>query len=139
MIHKNGYVRILCTVVALLLTISAAPKGAGRWIFHPVDVRDGLADNFVRDITTDSEGYVWLSTINGLSRYDGYRFLNFHPQQWGGRSGDVTLVRETADGTLWAISSDELFTYHRDSQTWHKDGAERLRQAGIEASEKLQV
>ena len=139
MIHKNDYVRILCTIVVFLSTISAAPKEVGRWFFHSVDVRDGLADNFVRDITTDSKGYVWLSTINGLSRYDGYSFLNFHPQQWGGQSGDVTLVRETADGILWAVSSDELFTYHRDSQTWHKDGAELLRQTGIEDSEKLKV
>jgi signal transduction histidine kinase/ligand-binding sensor domain-containing protein/DNA-binding response OmpR family regulator len=99
--------------------------------FRPIDVKDGLADNFVRDITTDSEGYVWLSTINGLSRYDGYRFLNFQPQQWGGRSGDVTMVRETQDGTLWMLCSGELLTYCRDSQTWQKDGEERLKQMGI--------
>ena len=138
--RKNSHMRLsivhypLSIVMALLwMTLSAAPKeAAGRWTFHAMDVRDGLADNFVRDITTDSEGYVWLSTINGLSRYDGYRFLNFHPQQWGGRSGDVTLVRETADRTLWAVSSDQLFTYHSDSQTWQKDGMERLHQMGIE-------
>ena len=114
-------------------------EGGGRWIFHTVDVKDGLADNFVRDITTDNEGYVWLSTINGLSRYDGYRFQNYHPQQWGGSSGDVLLVRETADGTLWAISSGELFTYHRASQTWQKDGIELLLQKGIEGSGKLKI
>lgn len=105
-----------------------------RWLFHAVDVKDGLADNFVRDITTDSEGYIWLSTINGLSRYDGYRFLNFHPQQWGGRSGDVTLVRETADGRLWMICSSEIFTYRRAEQIWQKDGKEQLKLLGVEGN-----
>lgn len=133
MIHKCYFVRTICTVMALLSTALTAPAAeAGRWLFHMVDVRDGLADNFVRDITTDSEGYVWLATINGLSRYDGYRLLNFQPLQWGGRSGDVTLVRETADGTLWMICSEELFTYRRDDQTWHKDGKKQLSQIGIE-------
>lgn len=119
----------------LLSIVEASPMvKAKRWLFHNVDVKDGLADNFVRDITTDSEGYIWLSTINGLSRYDGYCFLNFHPQRWGGRSGDVTQVRETADGTLWMICSNEIFTYHRAEQTWQKDGMERFQKMGIKGN-----
>ena len=135
MIHKNGFARLTAAVAALLWTVWAVPtETSGRWLFRTVDVRDGLADNFVRDITTDSEGYVWLATINGLSRYDGYRFVNFQPLQWGGRSGDITTVRETADGTLWTVCSEEIFTYRREDQSWHKDGWERLRQLGIEGN-----
>ena len=104
--------------------------------FRSVDVKDGLADNFVRDITTDADGYVWIATINGLSRYDGYHFLNFLPQQWGARSGDVTMVRQTADDTLWLLCSGELMTYRPDSRTWVKDGAERLSRMGIEGDVK---
>lgn len=124
----------LPTIATILLWLLTIPSSAAPGHFHPVDVKDGLADNFVRDITTDSEGYVWLSTINGLSRYDGYHFLNFQPQQWGGRSGDVTMVRETSDSTLWMLCSNELLTYRRDSQTWQKDGIERLYQMGIKGT-----
>jgi len=142
MIHKNSYSKTFCITLGLLwllmenlnaqkLLSQARETENGGVYFHIVDVKDGLADNFVRDITTDSEGYVWLSTINGLSRYDGYRFLNFQPQQWGCRSGDVTMVRETADSTLWMLCSGELLTYHRATQIWKKDGAERLRKMGI--------
>lgn len=126
MIHKNCRVRMFSTML-LWIIMASSMEGMGRWHFHTVNVKDGLADNFVRDITVDSEGYVWLSTINGLSRYDGYRFLNFHPRQWGGRSGDVRVVRETADGTLWAVSSEELFIYDRSMQTWRKNGTAGLR------------
>lgn len=74
--------RLFCTTMLLLWVVAAwSVVTPGRLFFHAVDVKDGLTDNFVRDITTDSEGYVWLSTINGLNRYDGYRFINFHPQQ----------------------------------------------------------
>jgi signal transduction histidine kinase/ligand-binding sensor domain-containing protein/DNA-binding NarL/FixJ family response regulator len=133
--HENVYMRMICAMMMLLWVTTAWPMAdGGRWRFHSVDVKDGLADNFVRDIMTDSEGYIWLSTINGVSRYDGYRFLNFQPQQFGSRSGDVMMVRETADGTLWMMSSGDLFTYRRAEQTWQKDGMDRLRQMGIEGS-----
>ncbi len=132
--HENAYIRKLLIVV-LLLTGLTAVKAATSWYFRTVDVKDGLADNFVRDIATDNEGYVWLSTINGVSRYDGYRFLNFQPQHYGGRTGDVAMVRQTADGTLWMrCTSGELFTYRPITQTWQKDGLERLRQMGMEGN-----
>ncbi len=135
MIHENDYTK-LRSMVTVLLFVLLLPLSAGRELehFHAVTVKDGLADNFVRDIFTDSEGYVWLSTINGLSRYDGYHFLTFHPHEWGGRSGDVTMVRETADGTLWMCCAGELLTYCKDAQTWQKDGGVRLREMGVGGS-----
>lgn len=115
-----------------LLTLGLYAQQPFAAHFRTVDVKDGLADNFVRDITTDAEGYVWISTINGLSRYDGYHLLNFLPQQWGARSSDVAMVRQTADGTLWLLCSGELLTYRPATQTWVKDGTERLMAMGIE-------
>lgn len=37
----------------------------------------GLPHSFVDDIFKDSQGYMWLSTHNGLARYDGYTFVTF--------------------------------------------------------------
>ena len=126
--------KLQIALLTLLWFIAANGHEQGPWFFNTVDVKQGLADNFVRDVTMDSEGYIWLSTINGLSRYDGYRMLNFQPQQFGGRSGDVIMVRQTADGTLWMLCSGELLTYRLSTQTWLKDGAERLRAMGIAGS-----
>ena len=132
--HKNYCLRMQRWTVVLvwLLTLELYAQHPLATHFRTVDVKDGLADNFVRDITTDAEGDVWISTINGLSRYDGYHFLNFLPQKWGARSSDVAMVRQTADSTLWMLCSGELLTYRPTTQTWVKDGAERLRSMGIE-------
>jgi len=128
MTHKNEHIvtRLALTLVLLWMPATLLLAGIDRLSFRTLDVRDGLADNFVRDIFVDSEGYVWFSTINGVSSYDGYRFRNYQPQQWGGRSGDVAMVRETADGTLWMLCTGELFTFDRRLRTWRKDGQERL-------------
>lgn len=121
-------------MMSTLWLVLGLPSAATVY-FRAIGVKDGLADNFVRDIMADSEGYVWLSTINGVSRYDGYRFLNFQPKQLGGRTGDVAMVRETADSTLWMlITSGELFTYHRTEQKWQMDGNKRLSAMGIKGN-----
>ncbi|MGH9847559.1 MAG: hypothetical protein ACREEM_53395 [Blastocatellia bacterium] len=38
---------------------------------------DGLAHNTVISTHQDKKGYVWLSTFEGLSRFDGYHFVNY--------------------------------------------------------------
>ena len=108
------------------------PCAATDFFFRTIDAKDGLADNLVRDISRDTYGYVWFSTINGLSRYDGYRLINYMPLQFGGNANDVTAVRETADSTLWMVSVNNLFTYDRVKDTWQKDGITRLTKLGIE-------
>ncbi len=42
-----------------------------------ISVMDGLKSNNVYCIRQDGKGFVWFGTENGLSRYDGYRFVNF--------------------------------------------------------------
>lgn len=39
--------------------------------------KDGLASNYIRSIVQDRQGYLWLGTLNGLCRYDGYHFVTY--------------------------------------------------------------
>src|SRR5215813_12788312 len=41
------------------------------------DTSDGLAHGIVTSIYQDAKGYLWFSTFEGLSRFDGYRFTNY--------------------------------------------------------------
>ena len=129
-------IKHLIMIVGMALT-PFLPCHATDIFFQTIDAKDGLADNFVRDITRDSYGYIWISTINGLSRYDGYRLTNFMPMQFGGRGNDVSVVRETADTTLWMVSVRDLYTYDRKSNNWQKDGAARLAELGVEGTMRL--
>lgn len=40
-------------------------------------IEDGLVNNDVLNIYQDTQGFIWLCTRGGLSRYDGSRFTNF--------------------------------------------------------------
>ena len=49
-----------------------------------------------------SDGYLWLSTFNGLARFDGKRFQVFGNDQIPELSGDVfTTLRADVAGNLW--------------------------------------
>jgi len=47
--------------------------------------RDGLASNVVNTAVQDGQGYIWLGTNHGLTRFDGHRFANFYVEEDGKR------------------------------------------------------
>ncbi len=57
----------------------------------------GLAGNQVNRILVDSRGFVWLCTLEGLSRFDGYRFANFGMAE-GLPTGSVHALLEARSG-----------------------------------------
>ena len=55
-----------------------------RYNVSILSMREGLPSNNVGDIFTDSEGFVWFSTLGGgIVRYDGYGVSSFYTAQQG--------------------------------------------------------
>ncbi|HCK25369.1 MAG TPA: hybrid sensor histidine kinase/response regulator, partial [Bacteroides graminisolvens] len=71
---------------------------------------DGLPHNFIDDIYKDSQGFLWLSTHNGLARYDGYSFVNYNITSTTVRlrSNFVNQVCEDGFNRLWVASEAGL-------------------------------
>jgi ligand-binding sensor domain-containing protein len=44
-------------------------------------IDDGLPSNDIRKVYQDSEGFIWIATMNGISRYDGYAFTNYGTEE----------------------------------------------------------
>jgi ligand-binding sensor domain-containing protein len=45
--------------------------------FERLTTRQGLPSDFVQDVIIDSRGFMWISTFDGLVRYDGKEFKVF--------------------------------------------------------------
>ncbi len=45
--------------------------------FEVLDDMQGLSNYWISDVAADSAGFVWVSTRNGLNRYDGFTFKTF--------------------------------------------------------------
>ena len=76
---------------------------------------DGLPSNSVRCMYQDSKGFLWLGTLDGLTRYDGNSFLTYQLET--GKHDQVSLadnrikhVAEDKNGFLWIKTVPELFS-----------------------------
>jgi len=68
--------------------------------FRSIDDRDGLADNWVMDLSWDRAGALWVATCTrGLARWDGVRWKTWTTRE--GLSDDYTLAVEEIDGRIW--------------------------------------
>jgi len=61
---------------------------------------DGLASSTVYKIIQDRNGFVWFATINGMSRFDGKRFITFRTDD-GLNSNSIISLAEGKDGELY--------------------------------------
>ena len=49
-------------------------------LFTRFSSKDGLPDNRIRSVFQDSKGYLWVGTMNGVGKYDGYNFKKYYNQ-----------------------------------------------------------
>ncbi len=67
---------LLLLLLALVSTRDAGAQQLQATLSH-YTTDDGLTSNTVSDICQDDYGFIWISTWNGLSRFDGYDFFNY--------------------------------------------------------------
>ncbi|MDP4268824.1 MAG: two-component regulator propeller domain-containing protein [Bacteroidota bacterium] len=85
---------------------------------------NGLAQNMVDHIFRDSRGFMWISTWNGLDRYDGYEFVHFNSRNSANslRSDNVHCVEEDSQGNLLIATETGIdFLDYRTGKIIHSE------------------
>ncbi|MGP8251528.1 MAG: diguanylate cyclase [Terracidiphilus sp.] len=82
-----------------LLGLAGEILCAQEYSFRTFGASEGLTNLTVRRIYQDHAGFIWLSTENGVYRYDGDRFDLFGPAQ-GLPSNSQAAFGEAPDGRL---------------------------------------
>ena len=90
--HSNR--RLLVVSLLLFCFNTATNLFAQQRIFtnqQLFTVEDGLPQNFISGIIQDEDGFIWLATMDGLSRYDGRGFKNirYNPKDTNGLFANV--------------------------------------------------
>ncbi len=91
-------------------------------------VADGLAANQINQIVSDSLGFVWFCTPEGLSRFDGHRMVNFGMKE-GLPHRNVTALLETHSGEYLVGTLNGLCRFHRGNITTYLPGDNRAARA----------
>jgi len=75
----------------------------------------GLPSSSVTSVTQTPDGYLWIGTYNGLTRFDGVRFVTFDPANTPALAhARVRKLSVDAQGTLWINTYDGSMTSLRN-------------------------
>jgi signal transduction histidine kinase/ligand-binding sensor domain-containing protein len=108
-VASSGRVCKIGVIWLLLLVAACLPRSAQalndlpfqytRQVWH---IQDGLPEETVQAVQQTPDGYLWIGTTGGLSRFDGSRFLTWSRNtQPGLTENSVFCLLEARDGSLW--------------------------------------
>jgi len=83
-------------------------------IFEHLNIESGLSNNYIKCLHQDKLGFIWIGTIDGLNRYDGYSFKIFRNQSNDTSSIDQDLIKGFAQdkaGNIYVITDQCINKY----------------------------
>jgi ligand-binding sensor domain-containing protein/signal transduction histidine kinase len=106
---------LLITFAGFLVAERLAVADSSGYRFDSWASGTGLPQNSVYSILQTSDGYLWITTLDGLVRYDGVRFRVFNKiNSRGIRTNRFTKLFEDRDKDLWICTEDGGVTRYRD-------------------------
>lgn len=99
----------LLTVISPLF--SALNADAERLPVKIYTSADGLGSSFVDYIMRDSRGFMWFCTRDGLSRFDGSRFVTYQIGNQMSPPG-IEGICETRDGIYWISTTGGSYRFN---------------------------
>lgn len=91
--------------------------------FNHLKVRDGLSQGVNNFIYTDTKGFVWISSLNGLNRFDGKNVVIYKPQLQDKLSlpdGNIqSQFFEDKKTNIWFSTHAGLVCYNRKLDGFH--------------------
>lgn len=92
-----------------MLFVPVSAQQHVRYKARHITMVEGLPSNSIHDFGQDSRGFLWMGGVNGLSRYDGYRFVRFNrfgENRATGKPEHIGLLQvDHANNLVWAITS----------------------------------
>lgn len=86
------------------------------WTQEGISIRkysleDGLPDREITSVVQDSTGFLWVGTSRGISRFDGYNFVNFNSTNIDGFSDNKINTLLVVGKKLWIGTQSNLLLF----------------------------
>lgn len=101
---KRSILLCLLAVLAALPTDGAAAAAepaavTSEYACRHYTTQDGLPQMLTEYIWQDAKGYIWIGTLGGFVRYDGFEFIPYLK----GKQENILSFCPGPDGSLWAL------------------------------------
>jgi len=83
---------------------------AQKPVYKNYNTENGLAGNTVYSILYDNEGYIWLGTDYGVSRFDGKDFANYTLAN-GLSDIQILKIKQDSKGKIWFLGFNGTASY----------------------------
>ena len=101
-------------IYSMLLILQLATVEAINPRFKHITSKDGISQSEIYAFCEDSRGYMWIGTLDGLNRYDGYEISVFNIESNNPNSlpnNTIRSITEDAYGRVW-IGTDNGICYY---------------------------
>src|SRR3984957_9263711 len=109
-----------------LLTLISYSSFSQEYSYTHYDITEGLAGSTVYCITQDKDGFIWVGTETGVSRFDGTHFKNFTTNDG---LPDVEILEMFSDsrGRVWMAPFRKSVCYYFQGKIHNQDNDTLLR------------
>jgi len=105
-------------ILFIALILPSILASAQTFRFEHLTSKDGISQSEIYAFLEDSRGFMWIGTIDGLNRYDGYNINIFNTDRNDPHSlsnNTIRSLKEDNQGRIWIGTDDGLNFY--DSET----------------------
>ncbi len=96
--------------VSLFIVLPVFLFAQPKCFFQHYGTDNGLPQNTIMSIIQDKKGYIWVSTWDGLCKFDGYNFFSYKLKPYQAskvRSSRIDFIGEDKYGYIWTIPYDK--------------------------------
>lgn len=96
----------ILSIFSVLNTVASVPDKTIQLSLTRYSVQSGLVNNEVNRIIQGDKGFIWAATNNGLSRFDGYEFINFRSSYKSPdffTSNTISDIMEDNEDRIWLV------------------------------------
>jgi len=108
----------------LLLQITFGFAQNNHYNFSKLDTYTGLSQNQVNTILKDADGFLWLGTMSGLNRYDGFSFKVYRNNPNDSTSvfdNFILSLYELPEGKMWVVTRGGSGVYDSHTEKFDRD------------------
>lgn len=110
--------------IVLIITVFATTAQNSKLQFKHLDINNGLSSNQVKAIYNDNSGFLWIGTVNGLNRFDGYKTKVFQKIKNDSTSlpdNTINSIHEDYLGNLWINTNSGITFYDPITEKFNSD------------------
>ncbi len=115
---------IYATLLLTHLCVSAISYGQQNYLFENISISEGLSSTQTQYIFQDGNGYLWISTADGLNRLDGKNikvFKNNPSDSTTISNNNCFGIVEDSDGFIWiGVDGNSISRFNPKNETFKR-------------------